>query len=235
MDKGNLKWLLLVFAALAGIFWYQQHQISTEREAKKEAELQAGLRASEIISAKFEETGSLLAGRLRGEVLSQGACTSAYVFSNAQETIAPFSVAYMVDLSRVDRSRLRWNGDARTLFVELPALTVEEPAVDMRRARSKQSGKFISRDCGLAMQRQVAERLSSKAGERSQRADYLARAQQSARIRVANLLRATLTAADVRTTEVRVRLASDATPVNDERWDMSRSIEEVLAEAKSDQ
>lgn len=232
----NTSRILILLAVLLAVAWCVEHRrAGQERQRRNDAELQAGLRASQIISAKFEEAGSLLAGRLSGKVISQGACTSAYMFSNSQQTIAPFSVAYMVDLSRVDRSRLRWNSDKHILYVELPPLTVEEPAVDMRRARSKQSGAVISRACGLAMQKQVADRLSNKAGERAHRADYLLRAQNSARIRVANLLRATLAAAGVGATEVRVRLASDPTPVNDQRWDMSRSIEEVLAEAKSNQ
>jgi len=221
--------LVVALLVMLGVQRWQLHQAD---EAKKKAELDAGLAASRVLSAKFEATGELRAARLTGEVLSVGDCKSGNVINNRQRTIAPYAVSYSVDLAKIDRSNFRWDGPGHTMFVELPGLTVEPPAIDLSRARSKQDGIFISRACGLAMQTQVAGRLSAAAGERAQRPDYLATAANSARLRVAQLVRSTLSSAGLTDITVRVRLATDPRPSDDRQWDRSRSIEEVLADPR---
>ena len=224
-----------MLAAVLAVGWCVEHrQTGKARREKEQAELQAGLRASQVLSAKFEETGSLRAARLRGEVLAQGACTSGYLFANGQQTVAPYSVDYMVDLTQMGGSSFRWNAAKHTMFVTLPALTVERPAVDMSRARSRQSGTFISRACGLAMQKTVAGRLGAAASERAGGADYLRRARDSARARVASLVQTPLAAAGIGPVRVVVRLSTDPVPVGDQYWDMSRPIEEIVGNATSD-
>jgi hypothetical protein len=103
----------------------------------------------------------------------------------------------------------------------------------MADARSKQTGLFVSRACGLAMQREVAGRLAAAAGERAVRPDHIAEAQLSAREAVARLVAAPLEAAGLGDVTVRVRLATDPRPRDDRQWDISRSIEDVLADTKS--
>ena len=220
---------LIVTAALvvAALLGYQQFRVRQAEQARARAELEAGLAASRVLSETFSREASLRVATLGGSVLSQGGCTSAYVFANQQRTIAPFSIGYSVDLKNVDQSRLHWNAAGRIMTVDLSDVRVEPPAVDLAKARSSQSGVYISRSCGLAMQRQIAGRLQAAADERAHRADHLRDARESARSAVAALVRAPLAAAGIGPVEVRVRLPFDPQP-NDRRWDVSRSVNDVL-------
>ncbi|WP_375390453.1 hypothetical protein [uncultured Sphingomonas sp.] len=230
MGKHGWRVAAILVLALLAVGLLQQRRLTQERRRREQAELDAGLAASRVLSARFEATGELRAARLSGQVVSRGDCTSAYLFGSQQKTVAPYSINYMVDLSRVDRASFRWDARDRIMFVEVPGVTVEPPAIDMSRARSAQSGLFISRKCGLAMQQQVSSRLSAAAQERGRRAAYLVRAGASARTEVTALIRTTLAAAGLNGVQVRVRLATDPRPADDRAWDRSRSIEEVLAD-----
>jgi hypothetical protein len=223
-----VPFLLAVVAALAiyaGVEAYRRHQAERDRQR---AELESGLRASAVIAETFARESSLRVATLSGRVLSTGDCTSGNLFGNTQRTVAPFAVAYSVDLRGIDRSSLRWNARDRVMFVDVPGVLVEPPNVDAARARSTQTGVFISRACGVAMQQQVAGRLAAAAEQRARRPDHLAEARESARVAVARLVSAPLAAAGLGNVTVRVRLATDARPRDDRQWDVSRSIDEVL-------
>ena len=221
--------IILVLLVALGTERYRESQ---ERQKREAAELQAGVDASRVLSATFERAGALRAARLRGDIMSTGACTSAYVFANGQQTVAPYTVNYLLDLSKVGRASFRWNARDRIMFVDLPGITVEPPAVDMGRARSRQTGTFISRSCGLLMGQQIAGRLASAAWVNARRPDYIARAQESARREVAQLIQAPLAAAGLGKVDVRVRMPTDPRPSGDKQWDRSRSIDQVLADPR---
>jgi hypothetical protein len=223
----GLRLIVVIGLLVAGLLGIQQYRVRQAERARERADLEAGLAASRVLSETFGREASLRVATLSGSVLSQGGCTSAYVFANGQRTVAPFAVAYSVDLKGVDRSRFRWDAAGHTMFVELPDVQVEPPAIDIAKARSSQSGVFISRACGLAMQGQIAGRLQAAAGERAHRADHLAEARASARSAVAALVQAPLAAAGVGQVTVRVRFPFDPQP-NDQHWDVSRSIDDVL-------
>lgn len=229
-NRPRLAWLIvLALLAALGFVAYREHR---ERALREAAELQAGVDASRVLSVTFERTGALRAARLRGEIQSRGACTSAYLFTDGQQTVAPYTVDYLVDLAKIGRGSFRWNARDRVMFVDLPGVTVEPPAIDMGRARSRQTGAFISRACGLAMGQQIAKQLSGAAWVHARSPDYVARARESARAVVAQLVAAPLAAAGLGKVDVRVRLPDDPRPVGDERWDRSRSIDEVLADPR---
>ena len=165
MGKGLARLVLLVlvgFAALAGYEAWERRRADAER---RRAELEAGRRASEILTASFAGQASLRVARLSGAVRSQGTCLSANFIANGQQTIAPYSVNYFVDLAGIDRSNYRWDGADRVMFVDAPGVTTEPPRIDMAQARTAQTGLFVSRACGQAMQRQVAGRLAAPAAD----------------------------------------------------------------------
>ena len=229
---GRSAQLILISALLVmvGLLFLKSCEVEDARKDKERAELDAGIAASRILESRFAEAGTLKTADLHGRARSTGTCKSGNLFNNQQRTVAPFSVNYFVDLTKVDRASLRWNATDKVMFVELPALTVENPNIDLSRAISEQDGVFVSRACGLSMQKEIAGRLSAVASKEANRPELLERARASARIRVANLIRASLAAAQVPAVDVRVRLVTDPRPSGDQVWDMSRSIEEVLAD-----
>ena len=226
MGRG-VRLIVVVALLVAAVLGYQQYRVRQAEQDKARADLEAGLAASRVLSETFGREASLRVATLSGSVLSQGGCTSAYVFANGQRTVAPFAVAYSVDLKGVDRSRFRWDAAHRTMIVEVPDVRVEPPAIDLAKARSSQTGVYISRGCGLAMQRQIAERLQAAAGDRAHRADHLDAARESARSAVAALVRAPLAAAGLGPVEVRVRFPFDPR-AGDRHWDVSRSVDDIL-------
>lgn len=232
MGKLELRLLIAAVAAGVGYILFQQHQITESKKGRERAELEAGIRASEVLSEIFTSRAEFRVATLNGDAQSRGECRSGYFIPNQQITIAPYSSSYFVDLGRVDRSDFRWDAASRTMFVQVPDPAPEQPSIDMSKARTKQSGVFVSRTCGMAMQRQVAGRLSAVADRAAKRSDNLRRAREAGREALDRLVRAPVLAAGASPAKIVVRFTSDPRPVGDERWDMSRTIDEVRADPR---
>lgn len=232
MAKNNYRLVIVAMLALAALALWQYRRAGNEQVRREKAELDTGLAASRVLTAVLAQKAVLRVATLDGQVVSRGECRSGYFFPNQQNTLAPYSVGYSLDLSRVDRASYRWNARRKMMFVELPDVAVEPPNIDLSRARSAQSGLFVSRTCGLAMQQQVADRLRAKADQRARRADYVVKARGWARAAVGNLVQTPLVAAGIEDVTVQVRFPGDPRPADGKAWDRSRSIDEVLAEPK---
>lgn len=215
--------LLLLFGAYA--LW--------QKRAAQKAEEQLGLDAARTLSATFERASDLRVARLTGEVLAATEGTSGYVFANRQRTRAPYSVEYYVDLGAVGASAYRWNERDRIMTVDLPEVTVGDPAIDMAKAKVTQDGLYVSRAAGIAMQREAAGRLAAAAGAKARDPDNLRRAREVARAAVERLVAAPLTAAGQAQVRVAVRFPDERRPANisDDQWDVTRSLQEVLGNA----
>lgn len=229
--RRGLTAIVLAALAVAAMFGWQQHKLATARADKDRAEMQAGIAASRTLSALFERTGDLRIATLRGTVVTETRASSG-PFADIQRTRAPYSVSYFVDLRSIGPKQYRWDARHRVLFVEVPDVQAAPPAVDMARARVEQDGFWISRSAGQAMQQQAATNLSATARATARDAEHLRRAQYAARVGIAALFAAPLRAAGVAGVDVQVRLASDPRPGGYKPWDMSRSIEEVLADPR---
>lgn len=204
-----------------------------QRRAAERAEEELGLAAARTLSATFARTSDLRVARLTGEVLAASEGTSGYVFANTQRTRAPYSVDYFVVLGGLRPSAYRWNERDRILTVDLPAVTVGRPAVDMAAARVTQDGLYVSRAAGIAMQSAAAGRLAAAAGAKAREPGNLALAREAARAAVERLVAAPLTAAGQPGVRVAVRFPDERRPrnVSDEQWDVTRSLQEVLGNA----
>lgn len=224
---------LLIVAGVVGWFlWQAESRREQEKRRADQAEAKLGLDAARVLTATFDQVADLRVATLSGKSIAQGECQSGNFIPNQQRTSAPYSAAYFVDLSRVDRSSYRWNGESRTIFVTVPDVRIDTPNINMSRAKTDQTGIFVSRSCGSAMQRQVAGRLQAVASERAKRPEYLQKARESARATLGNLTRAPLAAAGVGRVSVVVRFPSDPPLTNGDRSDVTRSLQEVLADPK---
>ena len=63
-----------------------------------------------------------------------------------QVAVIPARVDYTLDLSAMDRSRLKWDETTNTLDVQLPGLTVGRPNLDEGRAQYLREGVLFTRD-----------------------------------------------------------------------------------------
>ncbi len=63
-----------------------------------------------------------------------------------QVAVIPTRIDYTLDLSQMDRNRLKWDEGTGTLDVQLPPLAVGKPNLDEGRAQYLREGIWISRD-----------------------------------------------------------------------------------------
>ncbi|MFA7595335.1 MAG: DUF4230 domain-containing protein [Novosphingobium sp.] len=63
-----------------------------------------------------------------------------------QVAVIPARVDYTLDLSQMNRDRLGWNDQSRTLSVLLPSISIGKPNLDEARAQYLREGIWITRD-----------------------------------------------------------------------------------------
>ena len=83
-----------------------------------------------------------------------------------QVAVIPARVDYTLDLTAMNRDRLAWNEAAKTLDVQLPALTLSRPNLDEARAQYLREGVFITREAQDKLNRNttlLAEQQAMKA------------------------------------------------------------------------
>jgi len=150
-------------------------------------------------------------------------------FSTEKTLIMPGMVRYEVDLAKLTQRDVAWDANRGVLSVRLPAVEVDGPQVDLNAVREYGTG-------GVLTTFTDAEKRLDQANRRAGQAELIRQAREPAMIRLARdaTRRAVersfampLRAAGVDAT-VAVRFADEPMP-NDERWDVSRSLEEVLA------
>lgn len=151
-------------------------------------------------------------------------------FSTQKTLIMPGTVRYEVDLARLTPRDVAWDAGTRTLSVRLPPVEVDGPQVDLTAIREYGSGGV------LAAVTNAEDRLD-QANRRAGQAELLRQAREPVAMRLArdatrraveSSFALPLRAAGV-DAKVAVSFAGD--PVaSDERWDVSRSLEEVVGE-----
>jgi len=83
--------------------------------------------------------------------------------TSRQVAVIPARVDYAIDLGKVGRDRMRWDGPSKTLTVRLPALEVTRPNLDEARAQYLREGVWITRAAQDKLTRdntKLAERLA---------------------------------------------------------------------------
>jgi hypothetical protein len=220
--------LLLALAALGGALWWQNKQAEERRVEEELAQAQGIVR---VLSATFSNKAALKVGEVRGTLDVTTVDKGAVPFlRSSQKATIPYSVGYTLDLSGVGADDYRWDPATRNLTIRVPVVTPEPPNVDeANRSIAGTSGLFVTRGASANLARRASQLATAKAGEVAAEPANLAAAQKNAEKVVADLARAPLDAAGLG--PITVRVVTPAAGVQDgERWDVSRSIEQVLAD-----
>ena len=140
----------------------------------------------------------------------------------------PFTVPYFVDMAQMDLSDYIWDEQTKTLRVRIPPVVPDAPNVDDSRQQASAQGWVITRDMQSKLQTAVAQGAARQATQEARKPEHLEAANKAAREAIIRNLETPLRAAGLG--QVRVEVVEARAPDN-ERWDVSRSIEEVLEEA----
>ncbi|MEO0441898.1 MAG: DUF4230 domain-containing protein [Pseudomonadota bacterium] len=145
--------------------------------------------------------------------------------------IMPGSVRYEVDLAKLDGDKVRWDEASKTLSVEIPPIEIARPEVQIDRIQSYDDG-------GILMALTDAEKTLDQANRKKGVAELAKQAQNPLQMRLARdaARRAVessfvlpLRAAGL-DAKVDAFFAFERGAANQDRWDVSRSIKDVLAD-----
>lgn len=146
--------------------------------------------------------------------------------------IMPGMVRYEVDLGKLTQRDVRWDAAHRLLLVTLPGLEIDGPQVDLAAIREYGSGGLLSHITDADQRLETANRKAGQAELLRQARDAMPMklARDATRHAIERSFAMPLRAAGI---DANVRVSFADEPVsNDERWDVSRSLEEVTANAR---
>ncbi len=208
--------ILAVLLLLWGVQRYVASRLSPDPTTIASASLE-GLREQNRLSA--------FAARFVAVTTSR---QTQFGLSTEKTLIMPGMVRYEVDLGKLNQRDVAWNADTKTLSVRLPAVEVDGPQVDMNAMREYGSGGVLARITDADTKLDAANRRAGQVEliRQAREAPMIRLARDATRRAVERSFAMPLRAAGVEA-KVKVRFAGEPVP-NDERWDVSRSIEDVL-------
>jgi hypothetical protein len=142
--------------------------------------------------------------------------------------ILPGLVRYEVDLGKLEQRDVAWDAATKTLAVTLPPVEADQPQVDLAAIREYGSGGVLSRFTGADKTLDQVNRARAQAELAAQAREPVPMklARDATRRAVERSFAMPLRAAGL-DAQVGVRFADEPVPSR-ERWDVSRSVDDVL-------
>lgn len=207
---------LAVLLALWGVQRYVSSRLSPDPTTIASASL-AGLREQNRLSA--------FAARFVAVTTSR---QSQLGLSTEKTLIMPGLVRYEVDLAKLRQRDVAWDAGSKTLSVRLPPVEIDGPQVDLAAIREYASGGLLSTFTDADKRLDAANRRAGQVEliQQARGAPMMALARDATARAVERSFAMPLRAAGI-DADVKVRFADQPT-ANDERWDTTRSVSEVL-------
>ena len=142
----------------------------------------------------------------------------------------PWSTSYFINMRDLSLDDYIWDERTRTLLVRAPAVTADAPNIDESKQIVDYGGLIITRDMQTQLRQEVAKGARKQAVDEAAKPEHMAAATQAAREALVRNLKSPLEAAGFGDVSIVVRTPVDGRKSDGERWDVSRSIAEVLAE-----
>ena len=148
-------------------------------------------------------------------------------FTAERTIIMPGSVQYQVDLGKLTQRDVVWDAKTKTLGITLPPVTISPPAINLSAIREYGQGGVLGTFTDAGKQLDEVNRVAGQRELTKQAlsAQPMKMARDATRRAVAQSFAMPLKAAGI-DARVRVRFAGEG--ANDEVWDMSRSIDDVM-------
>ena len=222
-----LIWGVLAIAALIGLGYYlARHEDRQVQRKVAESDI------DKLVVALRENRNRLEVYRLSGQVTTKRETRGgvADILKGEMTVRQPWAVSYFVDMGDLGLDDYVWDERTRTLLVRAPAVRPETPNIDESRQVVAYDGPVITRNMQTRLRQGVAIGARQQAEAEAAKAENLAAATRAAREAIARNLQAPLRAAGLGDVNVVVRAPTDGRPGSGERWDVSRSVAEVLEE-----
>ncbi len=129
-----------------------------------------------------------------------------------QVAVIPARVDYTLDLSQMDRNRMRWDEETGTLDVQLPPLAVGKPNLDEGRAQYLREGIWISRGAQDRMNRANTRLAEQQAVEQAANPVLMGLARSAAKDAIRQNLAIPLEVAGFGEVTVNARFDGEALP-----------------------
>lgn len=197
-----LPWLLFL-AALGAVAWFG---------FLKPDKLGDPL-ATSLVAFEKQNTLTVFSAQLAPVVASDDTRYFGLVKSK-QVAVIPARVDYTLDLSAMNRDRLAWNEGAKTLDVQLPALTLSKPNLDEARAQYLREGVFITREAQDKLNRNTTRLAEQQATKNAANPVLMGLARSAAKDAIRQNLAIPLQVAGYGDVTVRVRFDGEAVPAS---------------------
>lgn len=216
--------LCLGIATYVGYHWYtERYSVSTDAD---------GVAKARVVTAAFYGRSDLRVAQLSGVVQGTARASRFWGWLNSSQVIkAPYEVDYFVNLGGLRARDIRMSKDNRLLTIDAPEVFEGRPNIDLARTTYNTiDGLIVTRGATMEMNRKVSASAQQVALEKAQSKEQRDKAREHARAAIARLFEGALDAAGL-DARVEVRFPNERGG-SSEQWDVSRSIAEVLANAR---
>lgn len=230
-SRGLLAAALIAIVALVGwIAW--SHLAETRHETLPD---DGGSPVTQIVTARLAGASALKVAELTGTVQATASDTRGLGMLRSDQTVKmPYSVGYFVDLARLGPGDLQWNAATKTLIVDAKDVTAAPANTDEgRRTLVETSGLFVTREAAEMLSQRTSARATAVAEREANSAERMAQAREHGRVAIARLLARPLAAAGLGDVRVVVTFPPERAAQNRERWDVSRSPEQVVKDVEA--
>jgi hypothetical protein len=221
---------LAVIALTAWIAW--DRFAETRMETLPE---DGGSPVTQVVTARLAGASALKVAELTGTVQATASDTRGLGLLRSDQTVKmPYSVGYFVDLSGLDSGDLQWNAQTRTLIVDAPDVTAAPANTDEgRRTLVQTSGLFVTRQAAETLSERTSARATAVAEREANSPERMAQARELGRTAIARLLAQPLAAAGAGDVRVVVTFPPERGGSRAERWDVSRSPDQVMKDIEA--
>lgn len=194
----------------------------------------SGDAVTQLVSARLSGASSLKVASLTGIVQSRATDVRGFGLLRSDQVIKmPYSVDYFVDVSSIGPDQVEWNAKTGTLIVNAPDVTVAAPNIDeAHRTMVQTTGVIVTRAASEALSQRASQNATSKARREAATPARIAQAREQARTALSNLLAAPLASLGHANARVIITFPPERRRANGERWDVSRSVEEVVGQGQ---
>lgn len=197
-----LPWLLFI-VALALAAWFAWRAFGPEDNGDP--------LATSLVAFEKQNRLTVFSAQLSPVVSSEDSRLFGTI-RNRQVAVIPARVDYTLDLSQMDRNRMRWDEQTNTLDVQLPPLRVGKPNLDEGRAQYLREGIWFSRDAQDQLTRQNTRLAEQQAVEQAANPVLMSLARSAAKDAIRQNLAIPLEVAGFGEVTVNVRFDGEAVP-----------------------